>query len=74
MNLINSIFTLMFLVSKHLNKFSINFEKIVISLKNEGSDKLIFSIVINNPERINWSFGISLSFESLLKNSEDILS
>ena len=53
MNLINSIFTLMFLVSKHLYKFSINEEKIVISLKNEGSDKLIFSIVINNPERIN---------------------
>ena len=52
MNLINSILTLAFLVSKHLYKFLIKEEKIGVSLKNEGSAKFMFSTVINNPERI----------------------
>ena len=52
MNLINSTFILLFLLSKHLNKSFIKGVKLVITLKKEGSDEFIFSIVINNPDSI----------------------
>ena len=50
MNLINSTFMLLFLLSKHLNKSFIKGVKFLITLKNEGSDEFIFSTVINNPD------------------------
>ena len=58
--MINSIFIKLLLLSKHLNKFLIKGAKFDMSLKNIGSDKFIFSMVIKNPDNIKLSLGTSL--------------